>query len=127
MLKFVNGPDNALGVSLSGVVSGEDLSQILTRLEQQLSVFRVVDVFVETHEISGIQILALPSYAARALPIFGKLRSFGRVAIVADQVWIRLGSRIESALLPGISYRVFEPTERDEALAWAFHLTAGSS
>jgi hypothetical protein len=126
MLKFLNGPDNALAVSFSGVISGDNLSQVLTRLEQQLRVFRVVDVYVETHEITGIQVFALPSYAARALPLFGQLRSFGRVAIVANQAWIRLGSRVESALLPGISYRVFEPARRDEARAWAFHLDESS-
>ena len=55
---------------------------------------------------------------ARALPLFGKLKSFRRVAVVADQAWIRAGTRIESALLPFISYRVFEPAQRDEALEW---------
>ena len=35
-----------------------------------------------------------------------------RVAVVADQVWIRALTRIESALLPHISYRVFKPEDR---------------
>jgi hypothetical protein len=38
--------------------------------------------------------------------------------VVADQAWVRLGTRIESVLLPFISYRVFEPDQRNEALAW---------
>src|SRR3546814_8073513 len=58
------------------------------------------------------------AYTARAMPLFGKLNRFGRVAIVADQAWIRLASRLESAILPFISYRVFEPDQRAEALAW---------
>jgi hypothetical protein len=40
------------------------------------------------------------------------------VAVVADQAWVRAGTRIESALLPFVSYRVFMPAQRDEALAW---------
>jgi len=40
------------------------------------------------------------------------------VAVVADQAWIRAGTRIESALLPHISYRTYMPDERSEALAW---------
>ena len=51
--------------------------------------------------------------------MLGKLNRFGRVAVVADQAWIRAMTRIESAILPFISYRVFEPAQRDEALAWA--------
>jgi hypothetical protein len=50
--------------------------------------------------------------------LFGKLSSFGRVAVVADQAWVRVGTRLESALLPNIRYRTYMPEERDEALAW---------
>jgi hypothetical protein len=75
-------------------------------------------VFVETDAIEGIEISALPGHMARAMPLFGKLGRFGRVAVVADQAWIRLMTRAESAVLPFISYRVFEPARRDEALAW---------
>jgi hypothetical protein len=77
-----------------------------------------VHIFVETRGISSLEISALPTYTARALPLFGKLSRFGRVAVVADQAWVRIGTRIESAMLPFISYKVFEPDERDRALAW---------
>ena len=68
--------------------------------------------------IDGIEISSLPSYAARAWPLFGKLNRFGRVAVVADQAWVRIGTRLESALLPNISYRTYMPDERDEAFDW---------
>jgi len=77
-----------------------------------------VHVFVETQSIDGIEVSSLPSYMARAMPLFGKLSSFGRVAVVADQAWVRVGTRLESALLPNIRYRTYMPEERDEALAW---------
>jgi hypothetical protein len=77
-----------------------------------------VHIFVETKGIDGIEVSGLPGYVARALPLFGKLGRFGRVAVVADQAWVRCGTRIESAILPFISYRTFEPTQREDALAW---------
>jgi hypothetical protein len=40
------------------------------------------------------------------------------VAVVADQTWVRIGTRVESAVLPFISYKTFEPAQREEALAW---------
>ena len=52
------------------------------------------------------------------MPLFGKLTRFGRVAVVADQTWVRIGTRVESAVLPFISYKTFEPAQREEALAW---------
>jgi len=54
----------------------------------------------------------------RAMPLLGKLDRFGRVAVVADQAWIRFGTRLESAILPNVSYRTYLPEERDEAFAW---------
>jgi SpoIIAA-like len=41
------------------------------------------------------------------------------VAVVADQAWMRVLTRLESAMLPHISYRVYELDEREEALNWA--------
>jgi hypothetical protein len=121
MIKFIHGPDNAIAVSLSGKITGDDLNKVMDRLEFALNVFSRVDVFVETHEIIGFEFSATASYAARALPLFSKLDCFDRVAVVADQAWIRIATRVESALLPSISYRVFEPSERAGALAWVFH------
>jgi len=120
MMKFIHGPDNAIAVSLSGTITGEDLNAIMERLEFALNVFTRVDVFVETHRITGLEVSALASYAARALPLFGKLDAFGRVAVVADQAWVRIATRLESAFLPFITYRVFEPDRRAEALSWVF-------
>jgi hypothetical protein len=57
----------------------------------------------------------------RSFPLFGKLDRFGRVAVVADQAWMRVLTRFESALLPYVSYRVYSPAERQEALDFAFY------
>ena len=118
MLEFIEGPESALALTISGTITDEDLVRILDRLELAMKRSERVDVFVETRHIDGLQLSALPSYTARAWPLFGKLKSFRRVAVVADQAWIRVGTRIESMILPFISYRVFPPARRDEALAW---------
>jgi hypothetical protein len=118
MLTFLPAPAQAIAISIEGTITDEDLERIMDRLELAMSEFERIDIFVETQRITGIQLSALAGYIPRALPLFGKLKSFRRVAVVADQAWIRAGTRIESALLPFISYRVFEPAQRDEALEW---------
>ena len=118
MHQFIDTADDVLAVKIAHKITGEDLDAIMERLDRAMARHETVHVFVETQGIDGIELSGLPSYAARAMPLFGMLRRFGRVAVVADQAWIRLGTRIESALLPFISYRVFEPDQRDEALAW---------
>lgn len=120
MLEIVPSPDNVLALKISGSIKGQDLDTIMDRLDAIMARYDKVHVFVETHAIAGLELASLPHYFARAMPLFGKLRSFGRVAVVADQAWIRVGTQMESMILPFISYRTYEPDERDEALTWVF-------
>jgi hypothetical protein len=118
MLEFLPTQAPTMALRVSHKITGDDLKAIMDRLEGLLKSDEKINIFVETQSIDGIEISGLASYTARALPLFGKLNRFGRVAVVADQAWIRMGTRIESAMLPFISYRVFGPEDRDAALAW---------
>lgn len=118
MLEFIDSADDVMALIVSGKITGDDLDRLMDRLDAILAAHEQIHLFVETRDIEGLELSSLPSYTARALPLFGKLGRFGRVAVVADQAWVRAGTRIESAMLPFISYRTFEPCARDEALAW---------
>lgn len=125
MLEFIDGPEDVIALTVSHKITGADLDAIMNRLNVVMSKHDQVHVFVETRSIDGIEVSSLPSYMARAVPLFGKLDRFGRVAVVADQAWIRVGTRLESALLPNISYRTYMPEEREEALAWVVQQSPG--
>jgi hypothetical protein len=118
MLELIDSADDVIALKMSGKITGANLDAVMNRLDHIMANHDKVHVFAETQSIEGIEISGLPSYMARALPLFGKLGRFGRVAVVADQSWVRAGTRLESALLPNISYRVYMPEERAEALAW---------
>ncbi len=118
MLEFIDSPDDVIALRVSQKITREDLEKIMDRLDPLIAGDGKVHVFVETQGISGIEVTGLPAYVSRAWPLFGKLDRFGRVAVVADQAWMRAGTRLESAMLPNISYRTYMPEERDEALAW---------
>ncbi|UKK86269.1 STAS/SEC14 domain-containing protein [Sphingopyxis sp. BSN-002] len=115
---MIEGADDVLAVRIQGKITGEDLFEIMNRLVVMLAVNRRVHVYAETAAIDGIEIAGLASHVARAAPLLGKLSHFGRVAVVADQAWVRMLTRIESAILPHISYRVFKPEDRHTALEW---------
>ena len=120
MLEFIPSPDDVIALKISGSIKGADLDPIMDRLDEIMAKNDKVHVFVETNAIAGLELSSLPHYFSRAMPLCGKLGSFGRVAVVADQAWIRVGTRIESAILPMISYRTYEPDQRDGALTWVF-------
>lgn len=124
---FIDSPDDVLALEISGTITGSDLNAIMDRTNAVMAPPGKVHVFVETQGIGGLQLSALPNHLSRALALFGKFDRFGRVAVVADQAWMRAGSRLESAMLPNISYRVVGPEERDEALAWVMAREAASA
>lgn len=118
MHEFIESAEDVVAVKVSGKITAGNLGAIMDRLESVMGRHKTVHVFVESHAIDGIELSALPSYAARAMPLFGELSRFGRVAVVADQAWVRFGTELESMILPGVEYRVFEPDERERALGW---------
>lgn len=118
MHKLIDSGDDVLAVRITGKITGDDLHEIMNRLEVMMAVNRRVHVYAETAAIDGIEIAGLAAHIARATPLLAKLGHFGRVAVVADQAWIRILTRIESAVLPHISYRVFKPEDGATALKW---------
>ena len=119
MHEFLKSPDDVLALKMSGTITGEDLDAIMDRTDAIMGSHDKVHIFLETEGVHGMQVSALPHHFSRAFPLFGKLDRFGRVAVVADQAWMRVATRLESAVLPNIRYRVYQPEERVEALAWA--------
>jgi len=127
MLEELDSIGDVLAVRVSHKITGADLDTAMDRLEALMESHSKVHVFVETQGIDGIELTSLPRYMARALPLLGKLDKFGRIAVVADQGWVRAGSRLESAMMSNIKYRVYEPDERAEALAWVTGVGAGAA
>ncbi|WP_338425991.1 STAS/SEC14 domain-containing protein [Sphingopyxis kveilinensis] len=123
MMQWIDSADDVIALKLGDKISGADLDAIMDRLDTAMARHDKVHVFVETCSIDAIELSGLGSYVVRALPLFGKLGRFGRVAVVADQAWIRAGTRLESALLPGISYRTFTPEKRNEVFDWVVGTT----
>jgi hypothetical protein len=119
MHEFIPSPEDVLAVKISGTITGQDVESIMDRTDAIMAKHDKIHIFVETRAIEGLQISAIPHHMSRALPLLGKLDRFGRVAVVADQAWMRAATRFESAMLPNISYRVYEPEDREEALRWA--------
>ena len=92
MLELIDSPDDVIALRVDYKITGADLAAIMNRLDDVMARHEMVHVFVETHSINGIEVSGVPSYAARAMPLFGKLGRFGRVAVVADQAWVRVSS-----------------------------------
>ena len=121
MLEFHDTPDEVLAITVTDRVTSPDIEAVIDRMEAALAAHDKVHVFAEILSIDGLEVSGLGGHIARAMPMMGQLRRFGRIAVVADQAWVRAGARVESAVLPFIGYRVVKPDEREAALRWVLN------
>lgn len=118
MIQSIESSADVMVIKISGKLMRDELLPLIDRLEQSLAEREQTHIYVEVEDFSGIEPAALPDYLPRAAAMLGKLRRFGRVAVVSDLRWIRWATKVESALLPHISYETFTSDERHRALAW---------
>jgi hypothetical protein len=118
MISFIPAQQNVIAIRVEGVLSRMELDPLMDRLDRSLAQHPRTHIYVEVRRFRGLKMSGIFPYLRRAFSLLGRLDRIGRVAIVADRAWIRLASRIESALLPGIRYQVYRPGERGRAFAW---------
>lgn len=118
MITIEEGEGDVLVARVTGHLETAELEQIAHRIERSLEARPQTHILAEIVGFSGFDPAALTDYLPRALRMLGKRERFGRIAVVADQQWVRAATRLESALIPGLRYEVFTPDERDQALAW---------
>ncbi len=118
MLEFLESDPSIIAVRTSGHLSRDEIEAMLTRLEERLALPAPTHMFVEVRNFSGFDLEGFGNYVRRVTALIGKLERLDRVAIVANQRWLRWAARVESALLPNVTYETFTPAQRDQALAW---------
>lgn len=118
MIEYIPSNDDVLALKTGGRLTKAELAEVTTRLEASLDAREKTHIFVEVTDFGGLEWDALPEYLPRAFAMLGKLKRFGRVGIVSGAAWIRGMAKVESALLPYISYETFTPDQRDAAFAW---------
>ncbi|KEO89391.1 hypothetical protein EH31_12150 [Erythrobacter longus] len=76
------------------------------------------NLLIDATALTGFTFSAVTIELAH-MPLFVKwLYSLDRIAIISDEDWIRTAARLESMLLPGVTYQVYDDDEKDAALAW---------
>lgn len=102
-----------------GEISRDDIAAFIAFAKAQ------VESGERSHALFDMtSIASLPTLSAITLELanMGTLMKWvyqlDRIAVVSDEAWLRAASRIESALLPGVSYAVYDADEADKARAF---------
>ena len=75
-------------------------------------------VLIDVTATSDFTLSAVAVELAHVPALLKWIYGLDRIAIISDDDWVRTGARLESALLPGVSYEVYDDDEADAARAW---------
>ena len=118
MMEILETEPGVIAVKLSGRMRREEIEEITALVERSLEEHERTHIYVEVHDNFSVDLGAVAANAPRGAAMLKKLDRFGRIAVVAEQRWVRWATKIESAILPGIGYETFDLADRVEALAW---------
>lgn len=113
----INGA-NRLDIEFGGKLNSDDMKAALDELVDKSRniangkmLYRIGDFDLPTLGAIGVEISRLPE-------LFKLIGRFEKVAVIADQDWVRAASKIEGALIPGLEIKAFETGEETDAEAW---------
>lgn len=116
MFTFIDGlPDDVLAIEASGKITHEDYRNILIpRAEALMAKGPAKMLYVVGPDLTGFELEALWDDAAFGVKHW---HGFSRVAVVADQPWIRAAASMFAPLLPA-AVRIFRLSETPAAKTW---------
>lgn len=113
----------AIEVVAEGRFTAADVAPALDRLWQILDEMPRLDILVDVRGSPSIGLSAITEEIKHLPSLFRLIRQIERVAIVADAGWVRAVSKLESALIPGLHYEVYERHEAAHAREWLLRHT----
>ncbi len=110
--------EDRLDIALSGRLDTEEMKTALDELvrksahiENGKMLYDIIDFHLPSLGAIVIEMSRLPS-------MFGLIKKFDRVAVLADKSWIKKVSEFEGAFFPGLEIKAFDRNQRAEADAW---------
>ncbi len=115
MIRYSTQPQSpVVEIAVTGRVTDADLKACMERLRGDLEHGGKTRILEVIEHFEGMEPQALWTDLKLGLPL---ARKVARVAVVADQAWIRAASHL-GRYFTGAEMRVFEPAEVDEARRW---------
>ncbi len=123
MLTITPVSPRAIEIVAEGRFTDADVRPALARLEALLDEMPRIDILADVRGSPSIGLSAIAEEMKHLPLLFRLIRQTDRVAIVADEAWVRVLSRIESALIPGLHYEIYGREHAAHARSWLLRQT----
>ncbi|NIJ18351.1 hypothetical protein FHS95_000020 [Sphingomonas naasensis] len=113
----------AIEIVAEGHFTAADVATALNQMAAILDDMPQLDILADVRGSASVSLSVIAEELKRLPLVFRMIRQIERVAIVADAPWVRITSRIEGALIPGVHYEVYQRPEAAHARAWVLRHT----
>ena len=103
-------------LTIAGKIDAEQMSEALDALMADAQGMRNGRMLYQIHDIDWPTLGAVAVELSRLPALLRLIGRFERIALVADEAWIRKAGEWEGALLPGVTIKGFHAI--DDAEAW---------
>ena len=119
MLKIEEIGPRALAVTAEGETDKADVTRALAAAKDlRARVGGDIDMLADVRDTARVTLAAIGAELADLPEVISLAQGLRRVAVTADEGWMRTAAKVEAKLLWSIDYRVFERDEEEAARAW---------
>jgi len=119
MIEILESPKHLVALKISGKITADDIEKAYAATRGALKENERVSFFAEITEKLGFTPEGLIKDLTEGIRQIGSLSKYYRAAVVTDKGWLGTLARVEGLVFSSIDVRVFDPSDRDKAFAWA--------
>ncbi len=101
-----------------GAFYSADAKRMIDFANESIEAGNSRNLLIDLTALTDFSIAAVSEELVHIPTLLKWLYSLDRIAIISDEKWIRSAARLESALLPGVVYEVYDEDEAEAARAW---------
>lgn len=110
--------DNAHEIAIYGAFTAEDMARLVAFVNEQNAAGRGGNVLFDLVSLADFTLGSVLGELAHVPALMQWVYRLDRIAVISDEEWIRSLARLESALLPGVVYAVYDEDQAGTARAW---------
>ena len=105
-------------VTVMGPFHYEDAEGLVAFAKERLASGERGNLLIDVTSLADFTFAAISDQMMHIPSMLQFVYSLDRIAFISDEEWLRSAARLESMLLPGVTYQVYDDDEKDAALAW---------
>jgi len=105
-------------IAVAGAFFGADAKRLVDFAKERTEAGGSDNVLIDLTSLADFSLAGISEELVHIPALFKWVYTLDRIAVIADEAWIRSMARLESALLPNVEYQVYDDDEADAAKAW---------